>query len=315
MTEQTDAGLVDEYGTRFTRTSVRQGPGQPGYRWVRFAGPERTDQMRAPSAEVAASIRRLPAPGLGLALPVQEADRLVYQAKGPESLANLLMREKWTVSYPIARSLLSGLGGRLRELHAISSAGLLEEKHPGILRLSAWLGSGKGGGESGRLFAMAGRRLGPDRLDRLGGWCSFFLSDTPEAVLLHGKPGTGLVVPSASGAGGVLLIGEDMAAGRASLDIGWVLGELAELRGVIRAKDSDRAAQRWSTLGQSFLDGYVDRIPEQAGMAATLAVLTHLRDYCEFVGWNEWWIPLILDIVAEECDRSGSGNISWSQPA
>jgi hypothetical protein len=110
----------------------------------------------------------------------------------------------------------------------------------------------------------------------------------------------------------VLLIGEDMAAGQAALDIGWVLGELAELRGVIRARDSDEAARRWASLGQSFLDGYAGRIPEQAGAAATLAILTHLRDYCEFVGWNEWWIPLVLDIVAEESDRSGSGNLAWS---
>lgn len=305
--------LIDSYGTGFTSTRVYRVPGDAAYRWVRSAGPDRAEPVRAPSAAVVRRIRLLPAAGLDLSLPELVGRRLVYPAPGPEALANLLMTRPQQEAYPPARALLRDLGRTLRVLHSIPAPAGADTGHPGTARLSAWLADGFGGRDCERLFTVARKRLGCERWTLLRKWCDELRTTATDSVLLHGKPGTGLVIPSERDDGsGTLLIGEDMAAGPALLDAGSVLGELTELRGVLHSKAGPEEARNWSTLGQSFIEGYGrDRLPPATGRAATLCVLTHLRDYCAYVGWNEWWVPVVLDVVAEECDREGSGTLTW----
>ncbi|WP_306965660.1 hypothetical protein [Streptomyces afghaniensis] len=140
-----------------------------------------------------------------------------------------------------------------------------------------------------------------------------FLAPDPEtSTLLHGKPGTGVVVPDREGDSGALLIGEDMATGPPALDTGWVLGELAEVRGVVRAAAGSAEADRWSELARSFAMGYGRAAPAEAGAVATLFMLTHLRDSSEFVGdWDEWRVSVVLDLIAEGCETDGASNFAW----
>ncbi|WP_405900026.1 hypothetical protein OG242_23405 [Streptomyces sp. NBC_00727] len=305
------ASLVDSYGTGFTSTSVYRLPSGGGFRWVRSAGPERSEPMRPPPAAARRRMRELPAEGMDFSLPESRGHRLVYAANGPESLANILMTQSRDHSYPRARDLLMGLGRNLGELHSISARDVQDQGHPGISRLSGWLGDGSGAGESGRLFTAARKRLGSERWNLIRGWCEEFGMPAHDAVLLHGRPGTGLVVPGTNGSRAALLTGEDMATGRPSLDIGWVLGELAELRGVVRDQSGEAAAAEWSTLGRAFADGYGRGLSAETGRAATLCVLNHVRDYCAYVEWSEWWVPTVLNVIAEECDRGGAGMIEW----
>ncbi|MFC7866283.1 hypothetical protein ACFU5B_20965 [Streptomyces murinus] len=313
-----DEELVDAYGTLLTRTAVFRRPGA-GYRWVRAAGPARTDGPRAPSADVLARIRALPGPELRFVLPEQHGRELHFLADGAESLANVLMTRPPKTAYPMACGLLRALAHSLDRLHSLPATGLVRDRHSGILRLSQWLSRGTGrswadnqdDGEADPLFPAARKRLGTARLERLEEWCLLFLADCADPVLLHGKPGTGLVVPPTGDGTAVLLLGEDMASGPPCLDIGWALGELAELRGVIHARYGADEAARWSTLGRAFVEGFGRSLPAEVGMVATLGILTHARDFCAYVRWDEDWVSVLLDVVAVEVDRSGQGNLLW----
>ncbi|CAL9278637.1 hypothetical protein [Streptomyces sp. SudanB91_2054] len=317
---QAEEELVDAYGTRLTRTQVFRRPDGAGYRWVRSGGPDRLTAPSAPSDAVRARIRALPRSPLPFALPQRHGRELHFFADGTESLANILMTRPPEVAYPLAERLLTELARSLARLHSVPAHGLSGDRHPGVLRLSQWLASGTGrswaGGcgddEADRLFPVARRLLGKARLERLEEWCLRFLAESPEAVLLHGKPGTGLIVPPTRAGMPVLLLGEDMAAGPPCLDVGWVLGELAELRQVIRVRHGTDEAARWSALGRAFVAGCAWPLPEEAGMAATLGILTHVRDFCAYVRWDEDWVSVVLEAVAEETDRNGQGNLRWS---
>lgn len=306
--------LVERYGTGFTETAILRAPDGSGHRWLRSAGPQRADAVRPPSPALAARLREPAGTGLALSLPEAEGPRLVFAADGGESLANLLMTRPRGDSYGPAATLLEELGRTLRTVNSLPAGELVRERHRGMSRLSEWMaGDGKGTDHSVKLHGMARRVLGDERWSLLEHWCHGFLGTGPEdARVLHGKPGTGLVVPDRADGTGVLLIGEDMAAGPPCLDAGWVLGELAELRGVVLAAAGRRDAEEWSLLGRAFVRGYGEPLPDGTGPAATLGILTHLRDYCEFVGWDDWWVPTVLGIVRDECDRDGSGTLEWN---
>lgn len=315
MSPQDQGELVAAYGTRFTRTAVHRRPDEEGgWRWIRSGGPSRAAPLRAPSPPVAEAVLRLPEGALRYSLPRQAGDTLVHRAGGPLALAKLLMGRHPREAYPVARFMFRELGVVLRRLHTLP-AGEGALPHPGLERLSRWLAGepplNAEESTAGQLRRAAVERLGPERLARLQSWCAMALESRAGRVLLHGNPGSGLVVPEPGGRSGVLLIGEDLAAGPAYLDTGWVLGELAELRGIIRDKGGPEAAAQWSTLGRAFVEGYGGELPGEAGIVAVLGVLAHIRDYCAFVGWDEWWISVVLDLVTEEIDNQGSGMLDW----
>lgn len=236
-------------------------------------------------------------------------------------MANILMTRSADAAYPVAEKLLTELARSLAQLHSVPAKGLVSARHPGILRLSQWLADGDKWAradaeehDSGpRLFRLARQRLGRARLARLEEWCLLFLMDATGPVLLHGKPGTGQIIPPVRKGAPVLLLGEDMAAGPPCLDIGWVFGELAELRGVIRTRFGPGEAARWSALGRAFAKGCERPLPEQAGRVATLGILTHVRDFCAYVKWDEDWVSTVLNVVADEVDRNGEGNLLWEE--
>ena len=315
MTAAAEPELVDEYGTGDTRTAVLRLPDGSGHRWIRSAGPERAKPLRAPSPATAHALRNISDPPLYLALPELRKNQLVYSVDGRESLADILMSQDRDIAYPRAAQLLERLGLTLRSLHTIPGTAAPEGKHPGILRLAAWLTAGTDGRkDSARLFSKARNHLGTQRWDRLVEWCEMFVAPgAAPSVLLHGRPGTGVVVPDREGASGALLTGEDMATGPPVLDTGWVLGELAEVHGVVRAAAGSAEADRWSPLARSFTRGYGRALPAGAGAVATLFMLTHLRDFCEFLGeWDEWRVTVALDLIAEGCETDGAGTLAWA---
>ncbi|MEV6583659.1 hypothetical protein AB0M92_36575 [Streptomyces sp. NPDC051582] len=317
--------LVDELGTRFTRTSVyRRKAGQSdaddgAYLWVRSAGPARSVQMQVPNRPVECLLRGLPVTALRLSLPRQDGHALVYPAPGPWSLGKLLMQQHPSQSYPRARELLRELGALLRHLHAAPPADvalLAADRRPdrsGVHRLAHWLAGGDTTASEPlrRLAALTRDQLGQGRWGKLRDWCDAALDDRAGRVLLHGNPGTGVLVPGLGDLPCVLLIGEDVQVGPAALDTGRVLGELTELRGIITRKGGQEAAAQWSRLGRAFLDGYTDDLSPLAGMVATLTVLAHVRDYCEFAGWDDWWFSVALELVAELLDGNGKDAIDW----
>ncbi|WP_329033156.1 hypothetical protein OIE71_11150 [Streptomyces sp. NBC_01725] len=109
--------------------------------------------------------------------------------------------------------------------------------HHGAGRLRAWLpGSADASAENAphgaRLRALARDRLGSRLWTRPAGRSE--AAQLPPgrggAVLLHGAPSTGWLVPSPAGDHTLLLTGEEVTGGDPALDLGRVLGELHGLR-------------------------------------------------------------------------------------
>ncbi|UNO41780.1 hypothetical protein [Streptomyces sp. MST-110588] len=261
-----------------------------------------------PSATTLRHLRALPAVGLRLSLPQQEGHRLIYPVGGPDSLATLLMTSPPEDAYAQGRVLLRDLARTLGALHTVPAEGLTRRKYPGLLRLEPWFSRDFRKEGTVRLYTVVRRRLGDTRLRHLRERCRWFLTDTPAPVLLHGRPGTGVVVPDLTNGSGSLLAGEDMAAGRPCLDIGWVLGELAELRGMVRRRIGAEAAAQWSLITRAFADACDRPALEDAREVAVLGMLAHMRDACDYVGWGDEWATLTVDILAEEAERAAQGS-------
>jgi hypothetical protein len=129
--------------------------------------------------------------------------------------------------------------------------------------------------------------------------------------LLHGAPSLGLIVPSVSPGNCALLSGEDLARGPAAFDLGWLLGELAEMRATNVRGIGGLPDDRSGPLARALLDGYGppgDSVT--TGRAATVRVFTHAHDYAAFVGWHDH-VTDYLDIIADLIDEDGSSATKW----
>ncbi|WP_438484865.1 hypothetical protein [Streptomyces sp. S186] len=108
---------------------------------------------------------------------------------------------------------------------------------PGPARLRSWLtGAALRSAAATRLLAHLRSSWGGRRIDTVVDW-SLRLRDTsvdaiaPAPRLLHGAASLAALVPPVSrGRPTVLLTGEELSAGDPEADLGWLVGELAEMR-------------------------------------------------------------------------------------
>ncbi|MDF6019132.1 hypothetical protein [Streptomyces sp. JH34] len=267
------------YGTDLLRTSVRPVPRDRGWEWTRTTGP-------------LAPVAFQPLTGLGdrlaavgregsvrLAVGRTEGPGRVYAVGGQESVANRLLSDG---PLPVLHKPLHGLGLALAGLHADGPPPGTEPLGPprGLVRLDTWLSGRAPVARAAYVGAQLQRRLGPERWARVTGWCRDVTEDT-DVTLVHGAPGIGSLVVESDTGQASLLSGEDLAVAPWYFDLGWVLGELVELRWQL---GGDR--QGWQVLLEALFEGYGRDAGEEWNRMAVLRILLHVHDIAAYVGWH-----------------------------
>ncbi|MFJ9775525.1 hypothetical protein ACIRVF_30485 [Kitasatospora sp. NPDC101157] len=300
------AGLepVAEYVTGLQTTNVlRAADGT--YRWWQRPGPLAGEP---PTATPFPS--RLPdAPGAArLALPRPTGDGLLYQVPGPASAAAWLRDFR-----PAARLLVaSALASVARGLRALHRSGPPAPERsgppPALLRLRSWAASDD---ESrGRAEELWGRR----RTVRLLDWADEAAGTTATAGAelpagpVHGWASLGALVPPLRAGRTALLTGPDLGTGRPELDLGWTLGELAELHwrlpSLHTTPDPNRAPSSPPALARVFLDAYgPGPDPVLLGRCAVLRIAVHLQDFARHQGWHDElldYFAFTADLIDQE---------------
>ncbi|WP_349345454.1 hypothetical protein [Streptomyces rapamycinicus] len=123
-------------------------------------------------------------------------------------------------------------------------------------------------------------------------------------------------MPGARARPGALLIGEELARGPAEYDVGWLLGELAELRLLALARTGDdQSVSACEEAARHLLRGYggdhLDPVP--LGRVAALRVLTHAHDYAAYVAWTAE-LSDYLDVIAALLDAEGAPAVPAAVP-
>ncbi|MEV0776825.1 hypothetical protein [Streptomyces sp. NPDC050428] len=340
--------IVREYGTRYLRITVRY-HGDERFSWLRVPGPAHDRPQAPPSPAAGVALRRVDAAvrgtgsGAWLALGEWDAARgeggVLYRVPGAVSVARLLPSGVDT-AYGLSVRALADAGRTLRQLHDVPwEFAEPAPPHHGVRRLRAWLsgagsGAGSGSGEesapdAARLRALAYDRLGPRLWTRLADWAEAAQEPPGRggAVLLHGAPSTGWLVPSPAGDHSALLTGEEVTGGAPALDLGWILGELHELRSAA-TRGLGAAGQGppvdYPAAARALLSGYLRKedgdtapptevaaaLPPGTARAATLRLAIHMRDFASFVGWHED-LAHYADLLAETLDAEGAPTVQW----
>ncbi|MFF2187505.1 hypothetical protein [Streptomyces sp. NPDC058155] len=357
------AVTVREYGTRYLRITVRY-HGDARFSWQRVPGPAHDRPQTPPPPAVGAALRRVDAAladagsgaGRGARLALGEWDAasegggVLYRVPGAVSVARLLPSGDDT-AYRLSVGALADAGRTLRRLHDVPWEFGEPRPHHGVGRLLAWLSASddaptENATDDARLRALARERLGPRLWARLTDWAEAAQEPPGRGgeVLLHGAPSTGWLVPSPAGDHSVLLTGEEVTGGDPALDLGWVLGELHELRsaatrglgaagqgppvdypaaarallaGYLRMEDvtagvtADVTADVTAGAGANLLtEDATAALPPGTERAATLRLAVHMRDFASFVGWHED-LRHYADLLAETVDADGAPTLRW----
>lgn len=298
------ATMIRQFRTGYLHTIVLDA-GDGSYTWVRRAGPDRDRALGPPSAALREVIATVGGTPVTLAMPELEAqhDGVAYRVGGSSSVAHLLLGVSTGVPATVT-PVLRGAGAALAGLHGCAlPAGESLPAPPGWRRLARWLRTAAGPRAVARLHTHLTPALGRRRVSTAEGWC-----DPVEGrrVLLHGGPGTGSLIVGGVPGTGHLLTGEDLSAGPAESDLGWMLGELVELReaGPSPARDD------YDAMIAAFLSGYGRAVDHSAlGRYAALRLLVHLHDFAATWGWHDSLVGG-LELVARALDAAES---SWQE--
>lgn len=282
---------LTEFGTGLQVTSiVRSAGGQ--LRWRRRPGPDGGGWPRRPP------------PGLPAAAATASSDAVVFamaRHRVTDGTAGPGCWE-WPVPSTVSAALLLGagpdrpgplpavmaaLGSQLRVLHGIGAEGASTRLPEWLRRLRRWLATGTGPRAAPRWHGELRGVLGDARLTRLAEWADM-VAATPSTAWVHGFCTLGSVVLGVDPARGaaVVLSGPDATVGPAEIDLGCVLGELAELRESAARRGGPRPVL--DELRDRFTAGYGDGWDTVlAGRIGALRIASHAHDFAAFVGWND----------------------------
>lgn len=291
---------VAEYGTGLQVTRVtRTADGR--YEWWHGPGADRSGPLAAPFVSYVPR-------GAGFATARPVGDGLAHLADGPYSAAAWLRDARPQARLLVAHA-LAAAGTALRALHATDAP--TADVPPALARLRSFV-EGQNRPEAPepavhRLREHVAHAWGPTRLARLRAWCAE-LAAPGETVLVHGFASLGALVPPLHRGPVALLTGEDLGAARPELDLGWLLGDLAELAWAVPVfGDGDAGPD----LPRVLLDAYgpgADR--ETAARAAVLRIALHMRDFAAYRGWSDEltdYTAFIADLIDEEGRRAVPG--------
>ncbi|WP_372408751.1 hypothetical protein [Streptomyces luteireticuli] len=221
-----------------------------------------------------------------LAVGRPDGDTVVYTAPGSRSLARIIWPPAPAQLPPTAA--MTTVGRALRDLNTCTTPLTAPGPPPALGRLSRWLRTGDGKDGAARLHQLCTDRMGPTQLRTLDDWCHAASAGTTGHVLLHGEPSLGLVVPGPDGHDTVLLTGESLCHGRPEHDMGWLLGELAEMADVAARHLPDGTTTPFAAMAEALSAGR-DWTPDPVllGRTATLRRMAHLVDFAGHVGWSD----------------------------
>lgn len=101
-----------------------------------------------------------------------------------------------------------------------------------------------------------------------------------------------------------LLTGPDLGTGRPELDLGWILGELAELGWRLPSLGTAPAPYGPAALGRVFLDAYgPGPDPVLTGRCAVVRIAVHVQDFARHQGWHDElldYLAFIADLIDQE---------------
>ncbi|WP_284575102.1 hypothetical protein [Streptomyces sp. 2P-4] len=267
--------VVDAFGTGLLDTTVTALPGG-GHRWLRRPGPASADGFTPLADRLREAVGAVPAgapvrPLLGR--PAPDGAR-IYDAPGRHSAAHWLITGGGPHAAPGgARALadvLRGVGALLAALHRQPVPDEARRPSRAAVRLHRWLS-----GRTTAAGATPADLLGAEAVGPLRAWAAEAVQPSDGHVLSHGAPGLGaLVLPGPDGTPdgpAALLTGEDLCAAPPHLDLGWMVGELVELRWLMGCATEPRD---WQQPVDALLDGYGSG--HAAGPAAR-ARESHLR--------------------------------------
>lgn len=309
--------VVEEFGTGFLRTAISREAGEAGeYRWERRPGPDRGAELGRPTAAVRAALAGLEPQSSALALPEVVASARQYVVPGRVTAAKVVLSPAAAAHRAHLGHALHGVGQALGTLHREVPVRLGSARPPGPARLASWLEQGAGPAAAGELYEVFRRRLGATRWRRVQSWCRSIATPDGDDVFLHGAPSLGSIVLGENGQAWCLLVGEECARGPESFDIGWLLGEFAELRMMTdRAAPGTVPAADHQEIRAALLRGHGPVAdPALAGRAAVLRVFTHAHDFAAYMGWNPQ-LQLYGEKIADLIDEEGAGALRQPQPA
>lgn len=299
--------VVSDYGTRLTRTRIVRTTDQE-YAWLVRNGPDHPGKAPFQVLPDAFDIGARHTGPTRLVLPRQMGGWLRYEAPGQTAAFYLVFAETEEAGR-ILREAVWGVGSALAQLHStVTAVAPSLPAPPGIARLSRWFDrGGEGPGDSLRLFEAMLRVVGSNRVHKLREWIEECDFGGERGVLLHGGPSLGCLVPSpVKNREHVLLTGEELCRGRAEFDLGWLLGELAELDMLERRGRMNLPATRLKDVAQQLLHGYEHPVDAPLlGAVSVLRVLTHTHDAASYHVWDETLIDY-LAFIAELVDADGA---------
>ncbi|MBT2446349.1 hypothetical protein [Streptomyces sp. ISL-94] len=279
--------VVDQYGTGHVQTKIIS-RSDGDFTWIRTPGAARSQPFGGPPDPIRSALAAWTTghyPGARCVLPQPHGPELRYTLPGHRSAAELLLSGE-PAAHTTAEGLLHGLGVLLRVLHETTLPAGSEAYTPlTYRRLSSWTDTPQGD-RATRLHGALRTSLGPTRWNRVRQWLGELL-DAENRVLVHGGPGLGLLVAAAGADAAALLTGEDAGLGPRQGDVGWVLGELSELRTWSTLHRPSADSSLWDRAEAAFNHGYGQQPDLLTHRAAVLRVLLHLHDFCVFVTWDQ----------------------------
>ena len=270
---------VAEFGTGLVRTTVVSRP-DGTFEWRRSPGPLAPAPFPPVDEEVYGFLAALsPAGGARLALGAAEGSDRVYQVSGQESVAHRLLQDGADAAL---QAPLYGLGRLLRALHASDPPASLRDRAAGRLaHLGDWLSGRTPSPRAARAFGHLRSSLGAASWEVVRAWYEQVVRDE-DVVLAHGAPGLGKVIIGAGGATADVLTGEDVCLAPWYFDLGWVVGELVELRWFLGGQGGQEA---WQGLLEALFSGYGRDLGPTWNRMATLRIIIHLHDFASYVGF------------------------------
>ena len=170
---------------------------------------------------------------------------------------------------------LAGLGNALASMHAVSAPAWAQPPRA-YARLNEWF-TGRGADEAVTRARQIVRYFMGESAWSIAFEAFTSITESAKVGLVHGAPSLGSLL---DGAGNVeLLTGEDLAVGSAEFDIGWVIGELVELKWIL---GGDPVV--WQSLLNAFLEGYGQNNVVDWRRLAAVRIMLHLHDFSAYVG-------------------------------
>ncbi|MER5490003.1 hypothetical protein [Streptomyces sp. NPDC002490] len=287
--------LVAEYATGLATTRVWSA-GDGSFWWWQRPGADAAPHRPVPPSSALPEVPD----GVRLVVPRPVGEGLMYRVHGSASAAGWLRDFR-----PAARLLVAGaLGAAARGLRALHRDGTPAAEAgpvPGLRRLRDWAASDDALRRRARAF------WGPDRTARLLDWAEQAGGPAADGVRrpVHGWASLGALIPPLNRGRTALLTGPDLGTGRPELDLGWLLGELAELAWRVPAHPDGGPAPDALALRRILLDAYgPGPDPVLTGRCAVLRIAVHMQDFARYQGWDEELLEY-LAFTADLIDHEG----------